>query len=232
MTEETRALVLVVDDEADLRAVLDFNLRQAGFATAHAATGSEALARARELRPRVVLLDLNLPDLSGTDVCRVLKADPATAAIPILMLTARGTEEDRVLGLELGADDYVVKPFSVRELVLRVRVLAQRLTRGPNGGAMYRTPFRVDLGAHVARVRGVEVALTVLEFRLLAFLLEGRGRVRTREQLLEHVWQVSVDVETRAVDTTVKRLRHKLGEAGEVVETVRGIGYRVRQPGD
>jgi two-component system phosphate regulon response regulator PhoB len=236
---EFRGLVLIVDDERDLRALVDFNLRQAGFRTAQASTGAEALARARSLNPQVIVLDLNLPDVSGTDVCRLLKADAQTQAIPIVMLTARSAEADRILGLELGADDYVVKPFSVRELVLRLEAIARRQSKSlaaPTASSGARTlksgPIELDTEAFIARVGGEEVPLTLLEFRLLAYLVEGKGRVRTREGLLSDVWNTSPELETRTVDTHVKRLRDKLGEAGDLIETVRGLGYRIRQPED
>jgi two-component system phosphate regulon response regulator PhoB len=232
---DPRGPVLIVDDERDLRTLLDFNLRQAGYATAQAATGAEALARARSLRPRVIVLDLNLPDVSGMDVCRLLRSDPAMRDVAILMLTARGAESDRVQGLELGADDYVAKPFNVRELVLRVESVSrrrhgesapeprQRLTAGS---------IALDLDAHLCHVDDRELPLTLQEFRLLVYLIQGKGRVRTRDELLADVWNTSPDVETRTVDTHVKRLRDKLGEAGEIIETVRGVGYRIRQAGD
>jgi len=239
---DAHGLVLIVDDERDLRALVDFNLRQAGFRTAQAATGAEALARARSLNPQVIVLDLNLPDVSGTDVCRLLKADPQTQPIPIVMLTARGAESDRILGLELGADDYVVKPFSVRELVLRLEAICRRQARAAAasgaapGSSSARTlksgPIELDTEAFIARVNGEEIPLTLLEFRLLAYLVEGKGRVRTREGLLSDVWNTSPELETRTVDTHVKRLRDKLGDAGELIETVRGLGYRIRQPED
>ena len=232
---DPRGLVLIVDDERDLRTLLEFNLRQAGYATAQARTGAEALDRARTLGPQVVLLDLNLPDLGGTDVCRLLKGDPATRDIAILMLTARGTEADRILGLELGADDYVVKPFSVRELMLRVDAIFRRLGRAPAPATrrlLTLGAIELDLDAWVARIDGEELPLTLLEFRLLAYLVESRGRARSREELLTDVWKASPELETRTVDTHVKRLRDKLGEAGDIIETVRGLGYRVRQAGD
>jgi two-component system phosphate regulon response regulator PhoB len=229
MTNE-RGPVLIVDDERDLRALVDFNLQKAGYATAHAATGAEALARARSLRPRVVLLDLNLPDVSGMDVCRLLRADPATRDLPILMLTARGAESDRVGGLEVGADDYVQKPFNVRELILRVESVARRRHEAPTSNQRI-TAGRIglDLDAHLCYVDGAELPLTLQEFRLLAYLIQGRGRVRTRDELLADVWNTSPDLETRTVDTHVKRLRDKLGAAGDIIETVRGVGYRIRE---
>ncbi len=228
---DARGLVLVVDDERDLRTLLEFNLRQAGYQVAQAATGAEALARARSLRPQVIILDLNLPDVSGTDVCRLLKSDESTRGIPILMLTARGSEADRIAGLELGADDYVCKPFSVREVLLRVEAVARRSVgaqRVAGERALKVGPIELDLDAYLVRVEGEELPLTLQEFKLLAYLVEGKGRVRTRDELLTNVWNTSPDLETRTVDTHVKRLRDKLGASGELIETVRGLGYRIR----
>jgi two-component system, OmpR family, phosphate regulon response regulator PhoB len=227
-----KGLVLIVDDERDLRTLLDFNLRQAGWRTAQAETGAEALARARTLKPSVVVLDLNLPDVSGMDVCRLLRADAETREIPILMLTARGAEEDRVQGLELGADDYLPKPFSLRELVLRVEAVSRRRVAAAPAGEHKRVEaghIALDLDAHLCFVDGTELPLTLQEFRLLAYLIQGRGRVRTREELLADVWNASPELETRTVDTHVKRLRDKLGTAGDIIETVRGLGYRIRE---
>jgi two-component system phosphate regulon response regulator PhoB len=228
----TKGLVLIVDDERDLRALLDFNLRQAGWRTAQAESGAEALARARSLRPDVIVLDLNLPDVSGMDVCRLLRSDADTRELPILMLTARSAEEDRVQGLELGADDYLSKPFSVRELVLRVDAVARRRP-GTKESRQHETlaagKIELDLDAHICYVDQKELPLTLQEFRLLAYLIQGRGRVRTREELLSDVWNASPELETRTVDTHVKRLRDKLGEAGFIIETVRGVGYRIRE---
>src|ERR1700761_7878801 len=169
---EGRGLVLVVDDERDLRTLLEFNLRQSGYQVAQAANGAEALARARSLRPQVIVLDLNLPDVSGTDVCRLLKSDEATRGIPILMLTARGSEADRITGLELGADDYVAKPFSVREGVLRVDAVARRAVAQPRGVGqrlLKAGPIELDLDAYLVRVEGAELPLTLQEFKLLAY---------------------------------------------------------------
>jgi two-component system phosphate regulon response regulator PhoB len=229
---ERRGMVLIVDDERDLRTLLDFNLRQAGYQTAQAAGGAEALARARALSPQVIILDLNLPDVSGIDVCRLLREDPRTASTPILMLTARGAESDRVRGLELGADDYVTKPFSVRELVLRVDAVARRRREETAAPArlLRAGAIELDVDAHLVRVDGEELPLTLQEFRLLTYLVQGKGRVRTRDELLRDVWNASPELETRTVDTHVKRLRDKLGPAGEIIETVRGVGYRIRQP--
>jgi two-component system phosphate regulon response regulator PhoB len=231
--------VLIVDDEKDLRHLLDFNLKQAGYRTLQAATGEEALAQVARHTPHMILLDLNLPDLAGTEVARRLKADPDTREIPIIMLTARGGEADRIAGFELGAEDYVPKPFSVRELVLRLNVVRRRLSapigqpssdspESTNGRTLCCGPIEVDLDACLIRVGGREVSLALLEFRLLVYLMKGQGRVLTREQLLRHVWSYPVDSATRTIETHVKRLRAKLGDAGELIETVRSIGYRMR----
>jgi two-component system, OmpR family, phosphate regulon response regulator PhoB len=224
-------MVLIVDDEKDLRLLLDFNLKQAGYRTQQAAGGREALERVERDPPDIILLDLNLPDVPGTEVCTRLKSDPETGAIPVIMLTARGSESDHIAGFELGADDYLAKPFSVRELILRLDVLRRRvLDRATTGGEHLLTagPIEVDLHAFLVRVAGEEVTLALLEFRLLAYLLEAGGRVRTREELLSHVWRYPRDSASRTVDTHVKRLRAKLGEAGDLIETVRSVGYRIR----
>jgi len=227
---ESSPLILIVDDEPDLRAVLDFNLRQAGFRTAHAANGLEALDSARRQRPELILLDINLPDVVGTEVCRRLRADPVTSRIPVIMLTARGGEHDRIAGLEQGADDYVTKPFSVRELMLRVEAVHRRGDSTPEPGRrlLRAGPIELDLDAMIARVDGREIALALLEFRFLAYLIEGQGKARSRDEILETVWGYASEAESRTVDTHIKRLREKLGEAGDLIETVRGIGYRVR----
>jgi two-component system phosphate regulon response regulator PhoB len=232
MIPAARGLVLIVDDERDLRTLLEFNLRQAGWRTAQAESGAEALARARTLKPNVIVLDLNLPDVSGIDVCRLLREDPDTRDLPILMLTARSTEEDRVQGLTVGADDYLPKPFSLRELVLRVEAVARRrpgIAAAPPNQRIEAGRIALDLDAHLCVVDGAELPLTLQEFRLLAYLIQGRGRVRTREELLADVWNASPELETRTVDTHVKRLRDKLGAAGDIIETVRGLGYRIRE---
>lgn len=227
--------VLIVEDEADLLKLIEFNMRQAGFATFAATTGSEAIEIARRERPDVILLDLMLPDVQGTDVCRTLRAQPETADVPILMVTARGEEIDRVVGFEIGADDYVVKPFSPRELVLRVKAVLKRTHRAPADASGAHDVLRfgeleVDISAHEVRVDGDLVDLTALEFRLITTLMQRAGRVQSRDQLLDDVWG-DVSVTTRTVDTHVKRLREKLGDAARYVETVRGVGYRFsRQP--
>jgi two-component system phosphate regulon response regulator PhoB len=225
--------VLVVDDERDLVSLLDFNLRQAGMETSLAYSGEQALQEARRRVPDLVLLDLMLPDQSGTDVCRQLKSDPRTRAVPVVMLTARGEELDRVVGFELGADDYVVKPFSVRELILRVKAVLRRARQaGVEAPRAELGPVRLDADSHRCYIDGQEIDLTPLEFKLLATLMSRAGRVQSRERLLSDVWEMSSELETRTVDTHVKRLREKLGAARDLLETVRGVGYRLIDPAD
>jgi two-component system phosphate regulon response regulator PhoB len=223
-----------VDDERDLLSLLDFNLRAAGFETLLATTGEQALGHLRRRVPDLVLLDVMLPDVSGTEICRRIKSDPRTRHVPVVMLTARGEEVDRVVGFELGADDYVTKPFSVRELVLRLKAVARRGATGrpPERPPESVGPIRVDVDAHRAFVDGAEIQLTPLEFKLLVTFMARLGRVQSREQLLEDVWEMSSEVETRTVDTHVKRLREKLGSGRDLLETVRGIGYRLVDPGE
>ncbi len=227
------ARILVVEDEADIQEVLAYNLRRDGHDVVLTATSREGLRQARERRPDLVLLDLMLPDGSGTELCKALRQDAATRGVRVVMLTAKGEEIDRVIGFELGADDYIVKPFSVRELLLRVQAVLRRVATGEGGGET--TQFgmlRVDRGAHRVWVNGLEVELTALEFKLLLTLHDRRNRVQTRDALLSDVWKIDADVTTRTVDTHVKRLREKLGSAGIYVQTVRGVGYRFAERPD
>lgn len=220
---------LVIEDEYDFADVVAMNLRRAGFDTTVARTGEAGLAEARRQRPDIVLLDLMLPDVPGTEVCRRLKSEPATRDTPVIMVTARGDEIDRVVGFELGADGYVVKPVSMRELVLRINAVLRRASppAGDADASLAVGPFRIDGPTHRASVNGAEVTLTALEFRLLAMLAANPGRVLSRETLLDRVWGIQADIETRTVDTMMKRLRDKLGDAGSLIETVRGVGYRL-----
>ncbi|HUK82816.1 MAG TPA: winged helix-turn-helix domain-containing protein [Verrucomicrobiae bacterium] len=219
--------VLVVDDEADVLDLVVYNLHKAGYKTIAARDGASALLKARDHLPALVVLDLMLPQIEGTDVCKQLKADPKTAHIPIIMLTAKADELDRVVGFELGADDYVPKPFSPRELVLRVKTILRR-TQGKAAPAevLKADGLIVDLAKHEVTVRGKPVDLTATEFKLLATLLERRGRVQSRDRLLTDVWGYEGDIDTRTVDTHMRRLREKLGKASDYIETVRGVGYR------
>ncbi|MGZ3460574.1 MAG: response regulator [Archangium sp.] len=223
--------VLIVDDERDLAELIDFNLRAAGFTTHVAPTGESALSAAREQPTDVILLDLMLPDMSGVEVCRQLRSAVPTRDVLIVMLTAKGEEADRVRGFEVGADDYVTKPFSVRELILRLKAILRRGGPGREESApLALGPLRLDISSHRFYVDGKEVPLTTLEFRLLEHLLARVGRVQSREQLLEEVWGLSSHLETRTIDTHVMRLRDKLGTARAFLETVRGVGYRIVDP--
>ncbi len=219
--------ILVVDDEPEAVELVEFNLQQAGYAVSTAADGAEALAQARKLQPNLIVLDLMLPELDGLEVCKVLRRDPATASIPIIMLTAKATEIDRVLGLELGADDYLTKPFSPRELVLRIRRVLQRSEPPAVAGGVLRIgELLIDSPRHLVSWRSKRVELTATEFKLLALLAERRGRVQSREQLLRDVWEYNNLVDTRTVDTHMRRLREKLGGGAKDLDTIRGVGYR------
>ena len=222
--------ILIVDDEADIRSTVEFNLSREGFRVISAERGRDAVERAAESpRPDLIVLDLMLPDISGTEVCRQLRQSPTTRGIPILMLTAKTDAIDRVVGFEVGADDYVTKPFSVRELVLRIKAILRRSSTQEEAAENLTVGvLRIDVDGHRVWVEDAEVVLTALEFRLLTTLIKRRGRVHTREALLEHVWEMSGDVTTRTVDTHVRRLRKKLGPASEYIETLRGVGYRFR----
>ena len=228
--EEVPGLVLIVDDEQDLVATLEYNLDREGYRTRSAFSGQTALEEAqRTPLPDLVILDLMLPDLPGTEVCRRLRSNPQTSSIPVVMLTAKGEEIDRVVGFEIGADDYVSKPFSVRELLLRIRAVLRRTQPpAPTTDDISFGELRVDPAAHQAWLGPRELSLTALEFKLLTTLMARRGRVQSRKQLLDDVWGIRADVTTRTVDTHVKRLRQKLGSAGEYIETLRGVGYRFR----
>ena len=225
----SRQTILVVEDEADIRELLAFNLRREGYAVLEAGDGREGLELARERQPDLVLLDVMMPVMDGFAVCRELERDTRTVRIPVIMLTARGEEVDRIVGLELGADDYVVKPFSVRELILRIRAILRRQEAVLSTTLLTRNGVRLDPSGHRVTVEGEAVDLTATEFRLLEDLLRHAGTVRTREHLLNGVWGYQFEGYARTVDTHVRRLRAKLGNAAELVETVRGVGYRFRE---
>ncbi|MCC7381952.1 MAG: response regulator transcription factor [Deltaproteobacteria bacterium] len=226
--------ILVVDDETDLATTLAYNLEREGFHTSVAESGKRALELAAETPPDLVILDLMLPDLSGVEVCRRLRQADRTRETPVIMLTAKGEEIDRVVGFEVGADDYVTKPFSVRELMLRIKAVLRRRASEPPQASLPSEELinfgglRIDVPGHRVWVDDQEIRLTALEFRLLATFLARRGRVQTREILLNDVWGIEAEVTTRTVDTHVKRLREKLGSAGAYIETLRGVGYRMR----
>ena len=226
------ARVLVVDDEPDITALVAYHLAKAGYRVSTAASGVEALNAVREERPDLVVLDLMLPGRSGFDVLSELRNRPETKDVGVVLLTAKKDEPDRIKGLSLGADDYLAKPFSPQELVLRVGAVLRRLTAPAvsAGGVLAAGPVRLDVAAHKAEVEGEPVDLTATEFRLLRLLIEREGRVQDRTQLLETVWRAQPDIQTRTVDMHVQRLRTKLGRAGPCIETVRGVGYRFRTP--
>jgi len=230
------ARILVIEDEPDILELAAFNLQQAGFAVERAADGETGLRQAAADPPDLVVLDLMLPGIDGFEVCRLLKQDEATRRIPVLMLTARAEEVDRIVGLELGADDYVVKPFSPRELILRIKAILRRSQSArvePEAEEVIRIgPLRIDPGALVATLHDRPLELTATEFRLLLTLAQRRGRVQTRQELLRTVWEYEYEGYARTVDTHVRRLREKLGEAAALIETVRGFGYRCRREVD
>ncbi|HZO17714.1 MAG TPA: response regulator transcription factor [Gemmatimonadaceae bacterium] len=222
--------VLIVDDEPDILALCSYHLAKAGYRVSTASTGPEGLGAAREERPALVVLDLMLPEMSGFDVLERLRADDATRDIAVLMLTARREEPDRIRGLSLGADDYLTKPFSPQELVLRVGAILRRTsaTAASSTGRLTIGPIAIDRAAHRVSIDGTDVELTPIEYKLLLTLAERRGRVQARAHLLETVWDAAPDIQTRTVDMHVQRLRAKLGAGGELIETVRGFGYRLR----
>jgi two-component system phosphate regulon response regulator PhoB len=219
--------ILVIEDETDVADLLSLNLRKAGFRISTAVDGVSGLQKARDDRPDFIVLDLMLPKMSGLEICGILKSDPATAHTPILMLTAKAEEIDRIVGLEFGADDYVTKPFSPREIVLRIRAILRRGEKADE--SLKAGPISIDPARHQVRVNSKQVHLTSLEFKLLRTLMQRRGRVQDRDKLLNEVWGYESVIDTRTVDTHVRRLREKLGPAGDVIETVRGFGYRLRE---
>ncbi|MBA3762886.1 MAG: winged helix-turn-helix domain-containing protein [Chthoniobacterales bacterium] len=222
--------ILVIEDEPDVVDMLTLALRKAGgFTVTTAADGGDGLRRAREELPALIVLDLMLPKMSGLEVCKVLKSDVATRHIPIIMLTAKAEEIDRIVGLEVGADDYVTKPFSPREIVLRMKAIMRRGKGEVVDETLTAGPITLDPARHHVAVGGKSVRLTSVEFKLLSMLMQRRGRVQERDRLLNEVWGYESVIDTRTVDTHVRRLRKKLGKAAEAIETVRGFGYRLRE---
>ena len=229
--------VLVVEDEADIAALIAYQLTREGFRVETAATGPGALDAVEREIPDLIVLDRMLPGLTGDEVLETLRSEATTSSIPVLVLTARREQEDRIEGLELGADDYLTKPFSPRELVLRVQAILRRVqdsAEASRGRIVRAGPIRMDLGAHQAFLSGEELLLTPTEFRLLQVLVERRGRTQSRKQLLEKAWEVDTGVsdriQTRTVDMHVRRLRGKLGDVGDWIQTIRGFGYRLKVP--
>jgi two-component system phosphate regulon response regulator PhoB len=225
-----KAKILVADDEPDALELIEVNLKGAGYEVLVAADGREALQKARATMPDLILLDIMLPEMDGLEVCKALRRDAATSLLPIIMLTARTAEIDRVLGLELGADDYITKPFSPRELILRVKNVLKRATAAPAGGE--RIQFGglvIDQSRHTATYLGKPLELTATEFKLVTVLAGRKGRVQTRENLLKDVWGYNSLIDTRTIDTHMRRLRDKLGGAAKYLDTVRGVGYRFHE---
>ncbi len=225
-------LILVVDDEPDILNLLDYNLKKAGFKVLQAKDGPEAIESAIKKKPALVLLDIMLPDMDGTEVLKRLKSDPLAKHIPVIMLTAKGEEVDRVVGFELGAEDYITKPFSPRELVLRVKAVLKRSNERPSAsadGVLGFGELTLDAPRHKITVAGKEVRLSATEFGLLAELLGSKGRAFSRDMLLDRVWGMDCYVTPRTVDTHIRRLRAKLKAAGRYIETVRGLGYRFKE---
>lgn len=223
--------ILVADDEEDVLTLVSMNLKSAGFTVIQAVDGREAISKARTQLPTLMVLDIMLPEMTGLEVCKVLKGDPLTSKIPVIMLTAKAEEVDRIVGLELGADDYITKPFSPRELVLRVKSVLRRGTApvDEKNDLINLGNISVDRARHQVRIKGDLVELTATEFKLLILLIERRGRVQHRDKLLNDVWGYESIIDTRTVDTHVRRLREKLGTAADCIETVRGFGYRIAE---
>ena len=221
------AKILIVEDEPDIRDTLSYNFEKEGFKVLSSSDGKSALKLLESNKPNIVILDLMLPDMSGLDLCRQIKNDKKLSDTSIIMLTAKSEEVDRIVGFELGADDYVTKPFSIRELILRVKVLIKKHTTTEHEdtsislGSIY-----MNLDAHVVKINKKDIILTALEFKLLKHLLQRKGRVQTRDQLLGDVWGYSSEVTTRTVDTHIKRLREKLGVVADYIQTIRGVGYK------
>ncbi len=232
MAETRPHRILVIEDESDISALIAYQLAHAGYQVRTASTGKEALRALEAELPDLIVLDIMLPEISGTDLLRSLRTRRETQRIPVVVLTALREEADRVTGFELGADDYISKPFSPKELVLRVRAVLRRFQPDMNvpqpGRTLRAGRLTVDVDAHRVSVEGREIKLTATEFRLLVCLLERRGRTQSRTALLESVWETTADIETRTVDMHLGRLRSKLGPAGDLIETVRGFGYRFR----
>ena len=224
--------VLIIEDEKDLAELLAFNLEKEGYTATCVHDGKAGLERARAELPDLILLDLMLPGLLGTEICKELRKTPLTAQIPIIMITAKGDEIDRVVGFEVGADDYIVKPFSMREVALRVKAVMRRFdieTQPPTSEHLTVGEIAIDTQRHTVTSAGSEIELTSTEFKLLLFLTEKRGRVQSREQLLQNVWSYNNAGDTRTVDTHVTRLRGKLGPPGDIIKTVRGFGYKIEE---
>ena len=221
--------ILVVDDESDVTELLEYKLEQEGYRVATLNDPLACIAKVREFEPELVLLDIMMPELSGIQLCRIIRADPVTKEIPIIFLSARGEVEDRIKGLEAGAEDYISKPFNTNELLLRISKMLRRSGSRSEPAGKSRIEIAgvvIDEDLHQLTVDGKNVILTATEFRLLKLLMERKGRVQSRDHLLVNVWHYDTDIETRTVDTHVRRVREKLGQHAHMIETVRGVGYR------
>tara|TARA_A100001234_G_scaffold88222_2_gene77810 strand:- start:1750 stop:2448 length:699 start_codon:yes stop_codon:yes gene_type:complete len=224
--------IFIVEDEPDIRETLAYNLSQEGFKVEEFSDAESCLEKINEKTPDLLILDLMLPGMSGLDLCKEIRANKSLSNLAIIMLTAKGEEIDRIIGFELGADDYVTKPFSVRELILRVKVILKKQTESlENIEEVEFGAIKINLDAHEVSINDDEINLTALEFKLLKHLVQRRGRVQTRDQLLGDVWGYSSEVTTRTVDTHIKRLREKLGSVGDYIQTIRGVGYRLNNQG-
>lgn len=222
--------ILIIEDEKDIADLVEYHLKQSGFKVLTALDGPSGLETAKKDRPELIILDLMLPGMGGEDICRTLKANPLTQSIPILMLTAKAEQVDRVVGFELGADDYVTKPFNPRELVLRVKAILRRRAIPEEGEKRIKAgDLSIDVDRHSVSIKGQPIQLTSTEFKLLYELASSRGRVKTREYLLDKVWGYTYEGYARTVDTHIRRLREKLGLMGDWIETIRGVGYRFRE---
>lgn len=231
MSDSAEKKILVVDDETDVSELVAYHLRAKGYRVETVSQPTQSLAVARAFNPDLVILDVMMPDLSGIQVCRLFRADPQLREVPVIFLTAKAEESDRIQGLETGADDYVCKPFSTKELVLRVQTILRRAGEGGQAQPKILTAglISLDVDRHAVSISGTPIDLTATEFKLLRLLMERRGRVQTREHLLINVWNYETEIETRTVDTHVRRLREKLGSEADWIETIRGVGYRMAE---
>lgn len=231
MSEQKPKKILVVDDESDVTDLVAYHLKAKGFVVQAINDPNRSVGAARSFVPDLVILDVMMPELNGLQICRMLRADPALSRVPIIFLTAKAEENDRVQGLEIGADDYISKPFSIKELILRIQTILRRLAdpRAEGAAKLSVGGIVLDVERHEVSVGGQPVELTATEFKLLRLLLERRGRVQTREHLLLNVWNYETEIETRTVDTHVRRLREKLGAEADWLETIRGVGYRIAE---
>lgn len=229
MSDKKQKKILVVDDEADVTTLVSYNLKAKGYAVEVLNDPNQSIGLARTLLPDLVILDVMMPELSGIQICRMLRADPKLKKVPVIFLTAKAEESDRIQGFEVGADDYVCKPFSTKELVMRVQSVLRRASNEGDESAeklIVQGGIELDSERHELRVNGQAIDLTATEFKLLRLLMERKGRVQTREHLLINVWNYETEIETRTVDTHVRRLREKLGPEADWIETIRGVGYR------